>query len=79
VVNAGDEFGRPEPLCVDPSPASGTRGGSRGATAGGNPLQGLGLPLNMLDQILNGNPRNGVQLRGQNRGAANDLLRFLFG
>jgi phospholipid/cholesterol/gamma-HCH transport system substrate-binding protein len=81
VVSAGDAFGRADPICVDPSPASaGSRSaGASGASGGGNPLQGLGLPTDLLDRILGGARRNGTQLRGTNEGATNDLLRFLFG
>lgn len=82
-VSAGSQFGRPDPIC-DPNSASSAQ--SRGAGQGDqsaalNPLQGLNLPTNLLDNLLGGRRTQGGedQVGGQNKGAMNDLLKFLFG
>jgi ABC-type transporter Mla subunit MlaD len=81
VVNAGDEFGRPEPLCVDPSPASASRSSNTATEADAlRGLSTLGLPSDLLDRLLGGN-RQGSRLgtAPPDRRAANDLMRFLLG
>jgi ABC-type transporter Mla subunit MlaD len=86
-VHAGNLFGRPDPLCDPASPfsaqSSKASSASNQAALDTNALKDLGLPTNLLDQILGGKRRRSGQAQtqtyGMNPGAANDLLRFLFG
>ena len=83
-VSLGSAFGRPDPLCDPASPFSAGTQGAQSQSAAERPanaLQGLGLPPNLLDRLLgNGRLRgSGSGSGAQSQGAANDLLRFLFG